>query len=206
MTHSGVTRERQRIEGIVLLASFIASIWLANWLITHWGTERFGDGPWLVPVWPGFLTPSGDTIYAPSGVLAIGLSFTLRDLVQRRLGLLPAVAAIIAGAALSAALDTSLALASGLAFLVAESLDLFVYTPIQRRNLVVAVIASNLVGILVDSAIFLRIAFGSLDLLEGQVIGKAWMTLLAVPLIWGLRSWDDRRGYENRSFSRTFLP
>lgn len=184
----------RRIEGTLYLVGFIGAIWLANWLLAHWGTVRFPGGPWLVPVWPGWLTPSGNPIYAPSGVLAIGAGFTLRDLVQRRLGVRVAVVAIVLGAALSALLDTSLALASGAAFLLAETLDLFVYTPLQRRHLVGAVIASNIVGIVADSIVFLSIAFGSLDLLKGQVIGKAWMTLFAIPIVYAIRDWDRRRG------------
>ena len=184
----------RKAEGVLYLAGFIGAIWFANWLLGHWGTVRFPGGPWLVPVWPGELTPSGNTVYAPSGVLAIGVGFTLRDLVQRRLGVRIAVAAILAGALLSALLDTSLALASGAAFLLAETLDLFVYTPLQRRNLVGAVVASNIVGIVADSIVFLAIAFGSLDLLTGQVIGKAWMTVLAIPTVYAIREWDRRRG------------
>jgi hypothetical protein len=184
----------RRIEGFVYLAGFIGAIWFANWLITHWGTVKFPDSPWLITVWPGELTRSGEPVYAPSGVLAIGVAFTLRDLVQRRLGLLWTMFAILVAAALSAALDTSLALASGLAVLLAEGLDLVVYTPLQRRNLVGAVIASNVVGVVVDSVVFLSIAFSSLALLEGQIIGKLWMTLLALPMVVGLRSWDRRRG------------
>lgn len=102
--------------------------------------------------------------------------------------------AILAGALLSAALNTSLALASGLAFLLSEMLDLLVYTPLQRRNLVGAVVASNLVGVVVDSLVFLTIAFGSLALLEGQIIGKAWMTLAAIPAVYGIRQLDRKRG------------
>jgi uncharacterized PurR-regulated membrane protein YhhQ (DUF165 family) len=196
MRIGGRTFDARQIEGALYLAAFAGSIWLANWLITHWGTERFGDGPWLIPVWPAALTESGETIYAPSGVLAIGLAFTLRDLVQRRLRVRAAVLAIIAGAALSALLDTSLALASGLAFLISESLDLMVYTPLQRRNLLAAFVGSNIVGLIVDSIIFLYVAFDSLALLKGQVIGKAWMTLVAIPLIYTLREWDRRRGLD----------
>lgn len=191
MNHGSTMR---KYEGLFYFAGFIASIWFANWLLSHWGTVRFPGGPWLIPVWPGELTPSGDPIYAPSGVIAIGLSFTLRDLVQRRLGVQAALAAIVIGAALSAALDPAVAVASGVAFLLAESLDLFVYTPLQRRNLVGAVMASNVVGLVVDSIVFLSIAFGSLALLEGQVIGKAWMTLVAIPVIYGIREWDSKRG------------
>ena len=184
----------RKYEGLIYLIGFIGSIWFANWLVTHWGTVQFGDGPWLVPVWPSELTPSGNPIYAPSGVLAIGIGFTLRDLVQRRLGPKVALLAIGTGALLSALLDTSLALASGVAFLLAETLDLFVYTPLQRRNLVMAVVASNIVGVVVDSIVFLTIAFGSLSLLQGQVIGKAWMTLVAIPVVFALHGWDRKRG------------
>jgi uncharacterized PurR-regulated membrane protein YhhQ (DUF165 family) len=129
-------------------------------------------------------------------VLAIGVAFTLRDLVQRRLGLhlTVLVLAILIAAGLSALLDPSLALASGVAVLMAEGLDLFVYNPLQRWHLIVAVVASNLVGLVVDSVIFLWLAFGSLAQLEGQIIGKAWTTLVALPLVAGLRAWDVRRG------------
>ena len=180
-------------EGVIYLVGFIGSIWFANWLVTQWGTVRFGDGPWLIPVWPGGLTPSGNPIYAPSGVLAIGVGFTLRDLVQRRLGVKVALVAIVVGALLSAAVDPSLALASGGAFLLAETLDLVVYTPLQRRHLVGAVVASNIVGVVVDSVIFLTIAFGTLSLIQGQVIGKAWMTLVAIPIVHGIRELDRQR-------------
>ena len=104
------------------------------------------------------------------------------------------VLAILIAAGLSALLDPSLALASGAAVLLAEGLDLFVYTPLQRRHLVLAVVASNLVGLVVDSLVFLWLAFGSLAQLEGQIIGKGWMTLVALPLVTGLRAWDVRRG------------
>ena len=184
----------RQYEGFLYLLGFLASIWLANWLLIHWGTVRFPDGPWLITVWPGELTPSGNPIYAPSGVLAIGVGFTLRDLVQRRLGVGWAIGAIITGTAVSASMDTSIAFASGGAFLFAEALDLFVYTPLQRRNLVGAVLASNVVGLVADSVFFLWFAFGSLALLEGQVIGKAWMTLLAIPIVYGIREWDRKRG------------
>ncbi len=187
------TTSLRTYEGLLYLVGFIGSIWFANWLVTHWGTVRFGDGPWLIPVWPGGLTPSSNPVYAPSGVLAIGVGFTLRDLVQRRLGVKVAIVAIVVGALLSAVLDPSLALASGVAFLLAETLDLVVYAPLQRRHLVGAVVASNIVGVVVDSIIFLTIAFGSLSLIQGQVIGKAWMTLVAIPVVHGIRELDRQR-------------
>ena len=107
----------------------------------------------------------------------IGLALVLRDLVQRRLGLRWAVGAIIAGALLSVFLaPPALVIASGTAFLLSELADFAVYTPLQRRRLVLAaVLASSAVGLVIDSAVFLYLAFGSLTYFEGQVIGKAWM-------------------------------
>ena len=36
---------------------------------------------------------------------------------------------------------------------------------------------------MVDTFVFLQLAFHSLDFWQGQVIGKAWMTLLALALV-----------------------
>ena len=52
----------------------------------------------------------------------------------------------------------------------------------------------GIVGLVVDSVIFLYLAFGSLDFLAGQVVGKAWMVLLAIPLVSWLRRRDERLG------------
>lgn len=85
--------------------------------------------------------------------------------------------------ALSATLSAQLALASGLAFLFSELADFAVYSPLRQRHWLGAVVASNTVGVVVDSALFLWLAFGSLEFLAGQVVGKLWMTALAVTLI-----------------------
>jgi len=45
----------------------------------------------------------------------------------------------------------------------------------------------------VDSLVFLYLAFGSLDFLAGQIIGKIWMVLLALPLVAWLRNRDARQ-------------
>ena len=169
-----------RAEGVLALIGFGLCIPAANWLIGHVGTLCVQDGPCLVPVAPG--------IMAPSGVLMIGLALVLRDLVQRRLGVGFSAAAVLAGAALSAFLaPPSLVLASAVAFLLSEFADLAVYTPLQKRRLVMAVLASSVVGLVVDSIAFLWLAFGSLEYLAGQVLGKLWMVLLALPFIHWIR-------------------
>jgi len=132
---------------------------------------------------------------APSGVLMIGLALVLRDLVQRRLGVEFGVGAIIVGAAISAGLaPPSLVVASAAAFLLSEFADFAVYTPLARRRLVVAVFTSSVVGLVVDSIVFLWLAFGSLEFLTGQIIGKLWMVLLAIPFVVYMRRRDERVG------------
>lgn len=182
-------RTQSRAEGFGFLAAFAACIPAANWLIGHVGTGCVPDGPCLIPVAPG--------VTAPSGVLMIGLALVLRDLVQRRLGMRWAVTAVLVGALLSALLaPPALVLASGVAFLLSELADCAVYTPLQRRRLMLAVALSGLVGLAVDSAAFLYLAFGSLAHIEGQILGKIWMVLLSLPVIGWLRERDRRLGIQ----------
>ena len=163
-----------RSQGYLYLVSFILTVPIANWMVGNVGTVCPSESPCLLPV--------GFDIMAPSGVLMIGLALVLRDLVQRRLGKFWAVAAIAAGALLSVLVaPAALVVASGTAFLVSEFADFVVYTPLQRKRLVLAVFLSSTVGLVLDSLIFLQLAFGSLDYLSGQIIGKAWMVLLALP-------------------------
>ena len=103
--------------------------------------------------------------------------------------------AIFAGAALSAQIaPAELVLASTAAFLLSELADFAVYTPLQAKRLILAVVASSAVGLVIDSVVFLYLAFGSLDFLAGQVVGKALMVALAVPFIWWLRERDKKLG------------
>jgi len=122
-------------------------------------------------------------------VLAIGAALVLRDLVQRRLGLGWAVGAIIIGTILSGLVaPPQLVIASVAAFALSESADMAVFTPLQKRGLVLAVAASSAVGVVLDSVVFLSLAFGSLDFLGGQIIGKGWAVLFALPLVRLLRN------------------
>lgn len=156
--------------GAVCAAGYVATVFLANWAIARYG---------LVPV--------GSGLEAPAGVYFAGLAFTLRDITQRTLGRRAVIAAILLGAALSFAVAPRYAVASGLAFLLSEFADLAVYTPLERREWMLAVVASNAVGIVVDSIVFLVLAFGSLSFLGGQVLGKSWMTVLAVVVLLPVR-------------------
>jgi queuosine precursor transporter len=188
MTDETSTNETRRWrEGLIFLALFCLTVPAANWMVGHVGTSCPPDGPCLIPVAPGLM--------APSGVLVIGIALVLRDLVQRRLGVGIASAAIIAGSLISAGLaPRTLVIASAAAFLISEFADLAVYTPLARKRLVTAVAASGLVGVVIDSVVFLWLAFGSLNFLTGQVVGKALMVVLSIPFIVLLRRRDERIG------------
>ncbi len=172
-----------RTQGYFYLGTFALCIPVANWLIGNVGTQCIPQGPCIIPVAPN--------LTAPSGVLMIGLALVLRDLVQRTLGVKWAASAILVGAVLSAFFaPPALVVASATAFLLSELADLAVYTPLQRKGLVLAVFASSVVGLVIDSAIFLYLAFGSLDFIAGQIVGKAWMVLAALPVIHLMRKYQ----------------
>jgi len=156
----------QRTLGLITLGGYVLTIIAANLTIIAFG---------IVPVGFGLL--------APAGVYFAGLAFSLRDALQETLGRRWVIVAILLGAAVSAAMSTQLALASGLAFLFSELADFIVYTPLRQRSWLGAVVASNTVGVVVDSALFLWLAYSSLSFLAGQIVGKLWMTALTVVVI-----------------------
>src|SRR5262245_50766826 len=128
---------RPRNLGFVAAALFIATVWAANYAVTHWGFTSVGFG-----------------LIAPAGVWFAGLAFTLRDVVHRTLGRWFVVACILAGAILSLAIEAStkipggyvsVAVGSAIAFLISELSDLAVYEPLEERGWTRAVIASNVV-------------------------------------------------------------
>jgi uncharacterized PurR-regulated membrane protein YhhQ (DUF165 family) len=157
--------------GIATLAAYIATIPAANLAVTHFGA---------VPVGFGYV--------APAGVYMVGLALVLRDFARESTGRGAVLVAIALGTILSYFLaDPALAGASAAAFAVAETMDFVVYEPLRKRGLLTAMLASNAVGLLADSLLFLKLAFGSYDYLSGQIIGKAWMTLSAIAVLALLR-------------------
>lgn len=148
-----------------LIGAYIGSIVIANIVTSHY---------WLIPAGFGLLVPAG--------TYAAGLALGLRDAVQDAGGVRLVLGAIAAGTALSALTgDGRIALASGVAFAVSELLDLAVYTPLRSRGWRRAVVASNAVGAVVDTLLFLAISgLGvTAQAVTGQVLVKAiWVTLV----------------------------
>ena len=175
--------ERMNVKTVAAFTAYAATIPAANWMINHVGTQAFPGGPHTIPVGFGY--------QAPSGVLMIGVALAARDVVQRISGTRVALAAIVVGVALSYVVaGPALATASAAAFAIGELADFAVYTPLQRRRLILAVVLSGVVGGIIDSLVFLHIAFGSFTYWQGQVIGKTEVSLAAglLMLIWRRRA------------------
>lgn len=154
-------------RGLAVLTAYAATIPLANWLIGQFG-----------------LWPVGFGLMAPAGVYAAGLALALRDGVHETLGTSGALAGIALGVALSLLVaPPKLALASAVAFGLSELADFIVYAPLRRRRLILAVALSGAAGLIIDSALFVWLACGSLGALPGQIVGKTWITLLTIGVV-----------------------
>jgi hypothetical protein len=112
-------------------------------------------------------------------------------------------AAIIAGAGVSyfGGSSARIAVASGVTFIAAESLEFAVYSPLRRRagwgtgRWAGLVGAANVTGMVADSLLFLTLAgFGlSAVTVTGQLVGKGWATLAAVAVVLAARRIASQR-------------
>ena len=171
-------------KGYLAVAGYAATIPLANYMIGNVGTFCVPDGPCMIPV--------GFGIMAPSGVLMVGLALLLRDAVHETLGKYWALGAIAVGAVLSFFFaDPYIAVASLLAFTVSELSDFAVYSKVRARSRELGVLASGIVGSIIDSVLFLWVAFGSLAHIDEQIIGKIGVTCIAAAALYGLKRKQD---------------
>lgn len=151
----------------VVFALFAATIPTANWLIGNVGAVCVPEGPCLIPV--------GFDLMAPSGVLMIGLALVLRDWLHEIAGRWWALAAVVTGGSMSLAFSPpALAVASAVAFTVSELADFAVYDRLRARGRALAVMASQIVGAALDSALFVYLAFGSFDFSAGTTLAKIY--------------------------------
>lgn len=152
-----------------VLAAYALAIAAANWLTTRYG-----------------LIPMGFGLTATAGTYAAGAALLLRDVVQDVCGWRWVLAGIAAGAILTAATSPALALASTVAFLLAELLDMAVYTPLRDRGWARAALLSGIAGAAVDTYAFLALAGFPVTAVSvgGQLVGKAlWATALPVAVV-----------------------
>jgi uncharacterized PurR-regulated membrane protein YhhQ (DUF165 family) len=130
-----------RCVSLVVALAYTAII-AANWFSAHWA-------PLLVGV-----------IVVPAGTMWAGLTLCLRDLLHEVLGVPGVAGAIGFGAVLSWWLATpQIAVASVVAFTVSETINSVVYARLRSRSRLNAVIGANLVGLGIDSVLFVPLAF-----------------------------------------------
>ena len=72
---------------------------------------------------------------------------------------------------------------SALAFTASELMGSIVYGRLRARSVLGAVLGSNLVGLGIDSMLFVPLAFGSFAFLPGQTLGKTVATVLTVAVL-----------------------
>jgi uncharacterized PurR-regulated membrane protein YhhQ (DUF165 family) len=151
------------------LTAYILSIVVANWMTATLG-----------------LVPIGFGLMVTAGTFAAGAALLLRDGVQQSAGRWWALAAIGIGAVVSVVTSTpAIAVASGIAFAVSELVDMGVFTPLRKRSLALAVLASSVVSAPVDTVLFLSIAgFGvTWQAVVGQFLVKTAIALAVSAVI-----------------------
>lgn len=130
------------------------------------------------------LVPAGFGLLVTAGTYAAGLALAVRDALDRFGGFRWVLPTLAAGCVLSAILaGPALAVASAAAFALGELADLAAWRALRRHSLAGAITASNAVGALVDTVVFLPLAGFPLtaQAIGGQILVKAgWITLAAL--------------------------
>lgn len=148
---------------------YVGLIILANVLATRW------------------IIPLPFSLAVPAGVFVIAPIFTLRDEVHERYGrkgayLLVAIAAVISWGTSIMTGNTLLAritLSSVIAFVFNGMLDTEIYHELRKKSRLSAILGSNAISSLVDSVLFIWVAFGPLwQLMLGQYMVKMLISTL----------------------------
>jgi uncharacterized PurR-regulated membrane protein YhhQ (DUF165 family) len=159
-----------------LALAYITLVVLANWLASKY-----------------LITVPFTHYLAPAGVLCIGAVLVLRDWLWQLRGFWSSVALIFIAGLLSLAAGfifgygslVRVAVASLIAFIVSEGIfESLVFAPLRKRNFTLGVALSASVGNLIDSLVFLVIAFPAIwtMLYAGNVVGKFEMIAVGVAL------------------------
>lgn len=177
---AGRSRRRWIALGIAI-ACYVAAVVLANIVTEHLGLVSVGFG-----------------LMVTAGTYAAGFALLARDFVHRYGNRYWALAAIAVGGCISwLASSPALAVASTVAFVSAELIDLGVYVPIRRtKGFIQGALASNVVSAPIDTLVFLSLAGFPVtyQTVGGQFMGKVlWATAVPLFFFWLLRRSLGRR-------------
>lgn len=161
----------------VLSLVFVGMAVLANWLASKYVVQ--------VPF---------TSFMAPAGFYCIGIALVLRDWIQQLAGLrwsfvlvgIASASSYLIGEAAGWTGLQTIAIASVVAFVISETIEAAVFTPLRNRSLTGGVLASGLIGNAVDSFLFIWLAWSAISfpgathfgLFEGNFTGKAEMILV----------------------------
>jgi hypothetical protein len=142
---------RMRTDFLGFVIAMVTIVTASNVLV------EFAINDWLT--WAAFTYP---------------VSFLVTDLTNRKLGPVFARRVVYSGFAVAVALSAALAtpriaLGSGVAFLAAQLLDVYVFDRLRRRVWWLPPLFSSLIASALDTALFFSIAFASSDV--------PWVTL-----------------------------
>lgn len=159
-----VESTKPKTGGIVhmTIVLYLTGILFAN-LLVHW----FGIVSFLC-------------LAFPAGAVAVGLTFSFRDMVQRKYGKWQCWIWMLVASGITYLFNRELAVASVSAFLISEGVDWFIYTVVPgsfRKRLIL----SNLIGTPIDSVVFVYLAFGpNWPAMWGQTIVKFVSSLVVL--------------------------
>jgi uncharacterized PurR-regulated membrane protein YhhQ (DUF165 family) len=184
--HASKQTHRARAALGSAVAVYVAAVVLANVV-----TERLG----LVSV--------GFGLMVTAGTYAAGFALLARDFVHRYGNRRWALSAIAVGGGISWLMSSpALAVASTVAFVGAELIDLGVYEPIRRtKGFIQGAMASNIVSAPVDTFVFLSLAGFPItaETVGGQLMGKVvWATALPLLGYWLVRKFIGLRGRDRQ--------
>lgn len=165
------------LVGVIAVTVMVSALLAANYVTTDYG---------FIPV--------GFGLEATAGTFFAGFALASRDAIQDAWGRLAVIVVILVGTVVSFAVALpAIAFASAAAYLCAEALDFAIYSPLRARarlgdrRWAVAVVASNVVGAVTDTVVFLGIAFGTAAItpaLPGQMVGKMYATVMYLLIGW----------------------
>jgi len=133
---------------------YLSSIVIANLLVIYFGVVSIGP------------------LVFPAGAVVVGLTFSIRDYVQKKYGKWGCWKWMLLATVITYFLNKNIALASVSAFIISELIDwvVFTFSVLSFRK---RIMLSNLFSTPVDSFVFVSIAFGfAWPIIIGQTIVK----------------------------------
>ncbi|WP_043540359.1 queuosine precursor transporter [Salinarimonas rosea] len=161
---------------IVLAVAAMALVVLASNILVQHPVRSFGLQDWLT--WGAFTYP---------------FAFLVTDLANRRFGPAGARKVVYAGFALAVALSIyfatpRIAIASGVAFLSAQLLDVAIFNALRAKAWWIAPLTSSVLASALDTAIFFSLAFHCGPVLGGttitQMLGAVGVADACIALPW----------------------